>query len=222
MGAKKLIIVGAGGFGSEAAWVAESMNEKSPASKPWQILGYADDDPAKVGSRLYGYPVLGSASEVAAKWRGEKIWFYCAIGCNETRGKTAAALARLGWQAATLIHPSVICANDVEIGAGSYVGAYSILNPKAVIGRHVLINQRVAVGHDAVLGDFSQACPGAQLNGNVQIGRGAFIGSNASIHQGKRVGEWATVGANSQVIMAVKDRQTVCGVPARVLMSKGS
>lgn len=220
MTTRKLIVFGAGGFGSEAVWTAECMNDQARGGAVFDILGYVDDDPAKEGGEIYGRKVLGTSKQAATQFKGQEVWFYCALGSNDLREKSAQRLEQLGWKPATLIHPSVIRAKDSRIGDGTYVGANSILNPNTTIGRHVLINQRVAVGHDALMEDFSQACPGAQLNGNVRVGRGAVIGSNASIHPGRTVGEWATVGANSLVIKTVKAGQTVCGVPARVLMAK--
>ena len=80
-----------------------------------------------------------------------------------------------------------------------------------------MINTRAAVGHDAVMADFSQACPGAQINGYCSIGESAMIGSNASILPGKSVGDHATVGGNSQVIRSVRAGTTVNGVPAMVV-----
>lgn len=205
-----LVIFGAGGFGQEAVWVAESMNDQLPPAERWNVLGYLDDDASKAGKTFYGYPVLSSAP-------AGRVWFHCALGDNATREAVAARLEARGWRPATLIHPSVIRAKFVEVGEGSYVGAGSILSPSCRLGRHVLVNQRVAIGHDAVLEDFSQACPGAQINGYCTLRRGAFVGSNASLHQGRVVGERAVVGANSQVIRDVEPGATVLGVPARVL-----
>ena len=84
----------------------------------------------------------------------------------------------------------------------------------------MLINTRAAIGHDAVVEDFSQICPGAQINGNCKVGRRALIGSNASIFPGISIGEGATVGGNSQVIRIVKANKTVNGVPAVCLPNK--
>ena len=60
MVAKKLIIFGAGGFGSEIVWVAESANELARGGNVFDVLGYVDDDPKKIGTELYGYKVLGT------------------------------------------------------------------------------------------------------------------------------------------------------------------
>jgi sugar O-acyltransferase (sialic acid O-acetyltransferase NeuD family) len=210
---RQLVIIGAGGFGQEAIWVAESMNPALAETERWEILGYLDDNPERDGQEFYGYRVLGRPSEGARK--GRETWYYCAVGNNTSRAQLAARLDDLGWRAATLVHPSVIQARYTSIGEGTYIGAGSIVSPNARIGRHVIINQRVSIGHDAVMDDFSQACPGAQINGRCRVGRGALVGSNASLLQDKRVGDNAVVGANSQVVRDVETGTTVCGVPAR-------
>lgn len=205
---KTLVIIGAGGFGAEVAWVAESVGG-------WDIAGYLEVDPKLVGGQLYGHKIFAEAH--ADSFKGREVWFQGAFGENALREKVAARYEQLGWKPATLIHPSVIQAKDVVVGEGTYVGAGSILSPGCRIGRHVLINQRVAIGHDAGLDDFSQACPGAQINGHCKLGRGALVGSNASIHPRKSVGDYSVVGANSLLIRNIGSRVSVLGVPAKQL-----
>lgn len=208
---RKLVIFGAGGFGQEAIWVAESMNEELPEPLRWEVLGYLDDDSTKVGQRFYGHPVLAAPPD------DRDLWFHCALGSNTAREAVASRLEARGWRPAALIHPSVVQAKFVEVGEGTYVGAGSILSPNARVGRHVIVNQRVSVGHDSLMEDFSQACPGSQINGFCQVLRGALIGSGASIRQGRSVGPRAVVGANSLAVMDVEPGTTVLGVPARLL-----
>ncbi len=212
---KNLIIAGGGGFGAEVAWVAEDMNADGAFALPWNILGYVDDEPSKIGREFYGYRVLGSPEGVASTLDAGEVWYHCAIGDNTARMRMTARLSALGWRAATLIHPSVVRARNVTVGEGTYVAPFSVLSPNCTLGKHVIINQRVAVGHDVIVRDFSNICPGAQLNGSCQVGQLSLIGSNASIYQGRSVGDSATVGANSMVIRNVAAGTSVVGVPAR-------
>jgi sugar O-acyltransferase (sialic acid O-acetyltransferase NeuD family) len=210
---RPFVVVGAGGFGKEAIWVAECMNEQLDVAARWEILGYLDDNPDHEGREFYGYRVLGRPG--ASLRAGKETWYYCAVGKNAVRERLAARLDELGWRAATLVHPSVIQAKRIEIGMGTYVGAGAILSPNARVGQHVIVNQHASIGHDAVLEDFTQVCPGAQINGACKVLRGALVGSNASIHQGRTVGAYAVVGANSQVVRNVDPKTSVCGVPAK-------
>ena len=214
---KKIVVIGAGGFGTEAIWVLEEMNKAGSVEAGWEIIGFADDDVMKKGQLYYDYETLGTPEEVAEKYIGQEIWYFCAIGSNRIRYDVVQRLDNLGWKAATLVHPSVIVARNVVIAEGTYIGAGAILCPNVNIGRHVVVNTRVAVGHDAVVEEFSQLCPGAQINGFCVIAQGAVVGSNASIMPGKFVGIDATVGGNSQVVCNVKDGVSVYGVPALVI-----
>jgi sugar O-acyltransferase (sialic acid O-acetyltransferase NeuD family) len=217
---KALIIAGCGGFGAEAIWVAEDTSVSQNDDLKWNVLGYVDDDRRKAALECYGYKVLGSPEVTAPGLNGREVWYFCAIGDNSARQRMAERLDGLGWRAATLIHPSVVRARNVQVGEGTYVGALSILSPNCTVGRHVIINQHAAIGHDAHIGDFSNICPSAQINGSCRIGRGALIGSHASVMQGRSVGENAVVGANSLVIRAVPSCATVIGVPAKTLFQK--
>ena len=211
---KKIVIMGAGGFGAEAIWALEEMNKLSSLSDQWNILGYADDNKSKKGKVFYNYQTLGTPGEVDEIYSGNQLWYFCAIGDNRIRSNMVKRLDELAWKAATLIHPSAVMAKNVEIGKGSYIGPASVICPNAIIGEYVLINTRVAIGHDVIMENFSQACPGAQINGFCKIGHSSFIGSNASIMPGTKIGEKVIVGANSQVLRAVKSGITVNGVPA--------
>lgn len=214
---RKLLIAGAGGFGAEAAWVAEEMNAAGSVPWQWRLLGFVDDNPEKVNSAVFDYPVLGLPAPMATRFQGEEIWYHCAIADYEARRQMVERLQQFGWRPASLLHPSAIRARNIDVGAGTYVGALAILSPNCRIGQQVIINQRAAIGHDSVIGDFANICPGAQINGHCTIGPGARIGSNASIHQGRSVGERASVASNSLVIRAVAAGTTVLGIPARSL-----
>ncbi len=55
----------------------------------------------------------------------------------------------------TFIHPTVLTmAQDVEIGEGSFIGAYSILTTNIKIGKHSILNRGNQIGHDCVIGNF--------------------------------------------------------------------
>lgn len=217
---RDIVVFGAGGFGAEAIWALEEMNKQSSEAELWNILGYVDDDPSKKGCVFYDYKTLGTPEEVAVSNKAKELWYFCAVGNNKTRASIVERMEKLNWCAALLIHPTAIFARNVKIGEGTYIGAGTIVCPNAVIGKHVLVNVRAVVGHDVVVDDYSQLCPGAQINGECRIGRGSLVGSNASIFPGKKVGEDAIVGGNSQVIRSVKAGTTVNGVPA-VIISVG-
>lgn len=212
-----LVIVGAGGLGTEYVWAATEMNADAARRAnpvPWKILGYADDNPEKKRMEFGGAMILGSVEQIAADHEGESIGFAVAVGRNAAREILAKRALALGWHPATLIHPSVIVAKDAIIGNGSYAAPGSVICPGAKIGDHVIINTHASIGHHSTLGDFSQICPGARISGGAQISRLGFVGSNASVNPGVTVGEGAVVGANSHAVRRVAEGTTVIGCPA--------
>ena len=214
--AQKLVIAGAGGFGTEGIWIAEAMNQARPDNPPWEILGYVDDNPEKTGQQFYGYPVLGTPEKTATMYR-DPIAFIPQIGKNRIRKKVAERLMELDWKPATLIHPNVVIAREVTIGMGVYIGPGTVLAPASMIGDFVIINTHAGIGHHSVLGDFCQICPGARITGACKVGAFAFIGSNTVLQPGISIGEGATAGSGSQVIRSVQPQTTVLGVPARIV-----
>src|ERR1017187_10075274 len=218
---KPLVIVGAGGLGTEAVWVAEEMNlgaVRSGSPQPlWSVLGYVDADVAKRGQQIGPYIVHGTMEEAAAEFEGKETWFLCAVGDNSAREKMVRAAEAVGWKPATLIHPSVIISPDARIGSGSYVAPGCVVSPRAQIGSHVIVNTHVSVGHDSTLEDYAQICPGARVSGGCRVGKRAFLGSNASLTPGVEVADDAVVGANSHVVRKVAKGVTVVGCPARAV-----
>jgi len=214
----KLLIIGAGGLGTEYSWVAEEMNRvamNGQQGEPlWELLGYTDDDPQKKGQSIRGHVVHGSINEAALKFAGLEIGFMVSIGDNRSRERIKTEAESLGWIPKILIHPSVIVATGAEIGAGSYIAPGVVVCPGARIGRFAIINTHVSVGHDSTIEDFAQICPGARVSGGCLVGKGGFVGSNACLGPKSVVGERAIVGANSFVLRSVAPGATVIGCPA--------
>jgi sugar O-acyltransferase (sialic acid O-acetyltransferase NeuD family) len=217
---RELVIIGAGGFGAVAASIAESMNAASArhnGAAPWEVIGFADGDAAKRGTRHAGHAVLGTVEEVGRNFHGRVLWFFCAIGDNRARAEMAWRAQEFGWKPASLVHPSAILDSTVEIGAGSYIGPAVVISYNSKVGAHVVVDAHASVGHDAVLMDFCEVFSGARVNGNCQVGESALIGCNATLLPGTLVGDRAVVGANSLAGGLVEPDTTIFGVPARII-----
>src|SRR3982074_3679653 len=96
---RELVIIGAGGFGTVAAWVADEMNSvalKHDRSASWEVVGYADLDAAKRGTRHAGRVVHGTIEDVDRDFRGHGLWSFCAIGDNCARATMVRLAEQLG------------------------------------------------------------------------------------------------------------------------------
>ena len=201
---RKLVIIGAGGFGREAAWVVERINAAGPQ---FELIGFCDDAADKREGLYGGYPLLGPLSGVKA--RCGEVGFFCAIGNNRVRQEVMAEGRALGLEPVSLVDPGAVIAPDVEIGRGSFVGIGSVVSVGASLGEGVLVNHQVCVGHDAQVGDFAQLCPGVCVSGGCVVGEGALLGTLAGTIPLKRVGAWATLGAGSVALKDVADGAAV-------------
>ena len=54
---KDIVIIGAGGFGREIAWLIEDINK---VKNEWNIVGFVDDDESVQGKDINGYKVIGN------------------------------------------------------------------------------------------------------------------------------------------------------------------
>ena len=208
---KDLIIIGAGGFGREVAWLVERINEKEPV---WNILGFIDDNKDIQGSFINSYKVLGTMDAIASF---PEAYYLCAVGGSRVRRKVIEKAKNTlnNIKFATVIDPSVIYSNSVEIGEGTIICAGNILTVNITIGNHVIINLDCTVGHDSILGDYDTLYPSVNVSGMSHIGQCTEIGTGAQLIQGMAVGSNSIVGAGSVVVREIPDNCTAVGCPAK-------
>ena len=197
---KRIVIVGAGGFGREVAWIVERINAVKPT---FELLGFCDSAVEKSEGICGAYPLLGPVEKMKARFG--VVGFFCALGNNRIRQSVLAATRAAGHVPVTVLDPTAVIAPGAELGVGSYVGIGSVVSVGTRIGEGVLVNHHVCVGHDVVIGDFAQVCPGVRVSGGCVLGAGALLGSNACTIPGVRVGSWATVGAGSAAFLDVQE-----------------
>jgi len=106
----------------------------------------------------------------------------------------------------TWIHPTALVMDDnVEIGEGSFIGAYSILTTNIKIGKHAILNRANHIGHDCVIGDYFSAMPGAIVSGNVTIYDCVYLGTNSSVREKTTIHSLSTIGLNSGVVKNITE-----------------
>lgn len=210
---KEIVIIGAGDFGKEVAWLIEEINAKEPV---YTILGYLDDDEEKIGQDLNGYKVLGKIDILMDLNREHLVYAVIAMQDGDIRKKIVNRFPEYhGWE--TLIHPSVHMSDRSTIGKGCIVCLNSSISVNTSVGNHCLLNVSTAIAHDCIVGDYTSMMSGACVCGHVQIEDGAYLSTNCTIVPGKKVGDHAKIGAGSVVICDVKSGVTVMGVPAKVI-----
>ncbi|HAD88169.1 MAG TPA: sugar acetyltransferase [Rhodospirillaceae bacterium] len=206
---RPLLIIGAGGHGTvvlDAARVAGLT-----------VLGLADADPARRGTRVLGAPVIGDDDDVLAQDPAE-VLLVLGIGSTADTARRRSVYDKFKdreYSFATVRHPSAVVAEDARIGAGTVVMAGAVIQPRCRIGENVIVNTGARIDHDGAVEDHVHVAPGAVLSGNVALGAGAHVGVGATVLQGVTVGADAVCGAGAVVIRDVAAGRTVVGNPAR-------
>lgn len=200
---KKLVIIGAGGFGLEVAAYAEDCGE-------WVVEGFLDDT-KPVGSFHAGYPILGPTTrplDPAAS-------YVLAVGWPEHRHKLAAIYEELGARFASLIHPRAYVSSSAILGLGCIVAPFAFIGPAARLGRQVLVNVHAVIGHEAQVGDYAVLSPLAGVHGAARLAMEVFMGSGGQIARGVTVGARSRVAAGAVVYGDIPPDQMALGNPAR-------
>lgn len=205
---KKLIIVGASGFGRELIQWIEDINK---IQMEWNILGFIDDNPHALDEYKCDYSIIGSIKEWQPK---EEEYFACALAFPNVKKKIVEDLISRGAKFVTLIHPTALINKYAEIGEGVIVTPRSNINANAKVGNFASILGS-GIGHDAIVGDFSTLSGRCSINGHVTIGELVYIACGVSVAPNKKIGDRATIGIGSVVISNVKSDTTVFGNPAK-------
>lgn len=205
---KDIVIIGAGGFGREVAWLIEDINK---VNKEWNIIGFVDDDESLLGKEINGYKVIGNV-----EWlKNQSLYVVNAIGDPIIKRQITERLDYSKNKYPVLIHPSVIYSDRVKFGEGSIVCAGNIITVDVQIGKHVIVNLDCTIGHDAIIGDYSTILPSTNISGFVRIKECVSIGTGAAIIQGITIGENTVIGAGAVVVKDLPDNCTAVGVPAK-------
>lgn len=118
----------------------------------------------------------------------------------------------------SFIHPtSLIMDSNIDIGDGSFIGAYSILTTNIKIGKHSLLNRSVQIGHDSIIGDYFSAMPGAIVSGSVKLGDRVYLGTNSSIKENISITDDVTVGLNTGIVKDINKSGIYVGQNIRIL-----
>ena len=212
---KRLVIIGAGGFGREVLGWAQTCRAYR---REWEIGGFLDDNPEALArfSNL-GAPLLGSVQDYEPSKRDV---FVIALGKPALRALLRRRFAERGAVFARIVHESCIIGRNVELGPGVILCPGVTLTCDIVVGANTALNVKTAAGHDAVIGEDCHISSFCDITGYVRVGNRVFFGSRASVIPGMEVGDDATVGAGSVVVSKVPPGVTVFGVPAKVLARK--
>ncbi len=181
------------------------------------------DSKAKIGSEIFGYPVIGRQEDIIElKERFNIEVGLIAIGDNYERCLVRdVVVSKLPeFEFINAIHPSAIIGRNVKFGVGNVIMPGVIINPDSEIEDFCILNTGAQLEHNCFMGSFSHLSPGAVTGGKVRIGKFAAITLNATIIDRVNIGENTVVGSGSVVVKDLPDNVLAYGNPARIIRTR--
>lgn len=196
-------IFGTGGFAKEVACILHDQGRGD------RIVAFHEPDEVYQARELLGVAVQPQSAFDPAKHRA-----VVGIGNPAIRQKVVTELP-VETVFETLIHPTVVMSEWVEVGAGSVICAGCVLTCQISIGKHCHINLNSTVGHDCTFGDFCTIAPGANISGNCEFGNRIDVGTQVSFRQHVHICDDAVIGMGTVVVKDIAEAGTYVGVPAK-------
>jgi sugar O-acyltransferase (sialic acid O-acetyltransferase NeuD family) len=204
-----LLIIGAGNVGGFLAYNIVEFDQD------FDILGFLDDDPAKIGKVLYGYKVLGPVANIR-DYINQKIAVAIGIASPQIKKHIADSLADYNFTFPSFISKHAWLSKHVSVGKGVILYPGVSINYETALGDFVIMNMNCAIGHNCTIANYSSLAPGVNLAGFTFIEEAVDIGIGASSRQNVRIGNNSVIGGQAMVIKSVLPGSIVMGVPGKV------
>ncbi|APS00607.1 acetyltransferase [Pajaroellobacter abortibovis] len=209
---KRLIIVGAGGFGRTLLdWVKRVPNFQYK----WPFIGFIDDNPKALEAYNYPHSVVGSPTTYHVTSEDE---FLLAIAEPKAKLNVVEALVGKGAKFISFCHPQQQnLSGNIKLGYGTCFGFAVSIGCDTEVADWVHVDSYAHIGHDVTIGSGTTVSAHCNVLGRVKIGKGVFLGAGAIVLPSVSIGDFARVGAGSVVVRPVLANQTVFSPPAKLL-----
>ena len=166
---KKLLILGAGGYGKTVEDIASQLNE-------YHSISFLDD-------LRTGCGILGKCEDFLRFCDGETE-VYPAFGGGSIRMMWLQRLRDANVTIPSLVHPRAYVSPRASIGMGTMVLPMAVVNTGVTVGDGCIINIGSIIDHDCVISDGVHVAPGAIVKAENRIPAGMKIGSGEVIENG--------------------------------------
>ncbi len=206
-----LLLIGGGGHCAALIDVIESTQQ-------YQIVGIVEAA-GVIHADFMGYPVVGTDEDLPALLKQTPN---CVISVGQlktsvVRQKLYQQVLDAGGQLPVIISPLAHIAKQAQIGDGTVVMHYALVNSMAKIEENCIINSYALVEHGTNVAAHCHLATRSTLNGDCRIEQGCFIGSGAVVLQGRSVAASTIVGAGAVVAEDILQSGTYVGVPAHLI-----
>jgi len=189
----------------------ETFNIYRDLGKVEEIRGFIEENCKRKNLKIYDKPVMDAS---VIDNLPKNSLFVGAIG-NPKRRRWIEKIEQKGFKFDTVIHPSVIMSDSVNIGEGCIICPGVILTCDIRVGRHTIINVSSTINHDCKIGNFVTISPGVNIGGRVIIEDECFIGIGVKIINDVHIGKGSFIGAGAVVTEDIPENTLAVGVPAK-------
>ena len=169
---KKLLILGAGGFGQSIAEVAELLGK-------WKSISFVDDRWPE--QKQAGHHTIITNIQALQTMNLHSFEAIIAVGNNQIRQKWQKLLLDLSIPITTIIHPQTVIAPSVKIGQGVSIMAGCVIGTNTIIQDGVILNIGTLLDHDVMIEHFSHLSVGVKVAGGQIIPPRSFLKVGTSV-----------------------------------------
>jgi len=163
---RKLLILGAGGYGKTVADVAAQLGI-------YDSIAFLDDG-------REGPDILGPCADYA-KHTDRDTDVYPAFGNNEYRMRWLNTFLEKGLSVPTLVHPRAYVSPRAKLETGTVVLPMAVVNTGVTVKMGCIINIGALIDHDSVIENGCHLAPGAIVKAENRIRSGSKIDSGTVI-----------------------------------------
>lgn len=178
---KKLLLIGAGGFGRMVAEQAMLQYD----------CAFVDDGQA-VGTEICGIPVVGGLADLP-ELRKEYGLLVVGIGNNQFRAQVYEKAKALGYAFPNIVALSAYISLYAKLGCGCVVLQNACIQNGASVGDGALLNAGTEIHCDSVVGDYALVYTNSVVRTGATVGNFARIGSNCTISNNATVPDGADI-----------------------------
>ena len=204
---KDLVVVGTGGI--DIVRLIESINDDKPT---YNLVGFLEKDPTKIGTDILGYPVLG----------GDELLLTTCSKCAVVNNvmHTPRIHEKIQNKLVSDYHiqdfPNIVSPfinlRSIDLGVGNILYTGNGLGSCIKIGNFNIL-YAAQIGHETTIADYNLIAR-AGIGSRCRIGSYNLIGNAVTLANSLRMGDDNEVGVGSVVIKNIKNNHHLMGYPA--------
>lgn len=208
----RLVLLGAGGFAREVAYVVENSED---VFFQQEYVYYLSDDEEEWGKWKPKGKVVGSIDTYSVEHKD--VYFLPAVGSPKLKKFLISRAEEKGWKPFPSIKHKQSFIGDAEISDGSIICSMCSVTTNVKIGKFVNVNLNCTIGHDVIIDDYVNLSPHCTISGNVHIEEHCDLGSGVDVLPNVTIGRGSVIGAGAVVREDIPPNSLAVGIPAKVI-----